>query len=498
MEQDQRLTPLPKSLELRTTKGEYAPTYPAFYDDEVTEGRRSLQQYFNVVKKRLPIILAMTTLATAAAAFYMYRLPSEYTATTEMVIEPRKPRIQSKDSININFGADANYYNTQLELLRNTDLMKEVVLRLGLYKEPDLFGAQERGVLATVRSMFSSGKSVNDAGGSLPVVDEIPTDGEGLQTLDLSPEEKVRVDTYAAMLAGRLSVQQRERTNLVNVTVTTPKPQLSSQVADNVAEVFIDRDAKRETEGARKAYEDLSKSIEDLGRTITEQEADLIGYKRESGLPLQEKGEDLSASRLETLSQTWLKSMESRRQLEARYTAAVQSSREGKGMNIPDLYENKIFQDTMRINTERKGKLQDDIRNIEKQINELEEKKRAAAVKYTDEHPDIMAFNARIASLKETKENTEKEVTKIIETEQKRIEKDAVGGALVALKSQLDSARNQENQAKAAYDQEAVLANVQGQAQMELKRKKDALDTNRSLLNTYTQRQKEQELAIAS
>ena len=38
-----------------------------------------------------------------------------------MVIEPRKPKVQSKDSININFGYDANYYNTQLELLQNAD-----------------------------------------------------------------------------------------------------------------------------------------------------------------------------------------------------------------------------------------------------------------------------------------------------------------------------------------------------------------------------------------
>ena len=109
MEQDQRLTPLPKSLDLRAPKTEYPASYAGFYDDEVSEGRRSIQQYFNVVKKRLPIIFALTALATAAAAFYMYKQPSQYQATTEMVIEPRKPKVQSKDSININFGNDANY-----------------------------------------------------------------------------------------------------------------------------------------------------------------------------------------------------------------------------------------------------------------------------------------------------------------------------------------------------------------------------------------------------
>src|SRR5688572_19154195 len=210
MEQDQRLTPLPKSLDLRAPKSEYPSTYPGFYDDEVTEGRRSLQQYFNVVKKRLPIILALTVLATAAAAFYMYRMPSQYRATTEMVIEPRKPKVQSKDSININFGNDANYYNTQLELLQNADLMKEVVIRLGLYKEPDLFGNEDRGFLSGIRSIFSSGKGTTGTDDSLPVVSEIPQGSEAAQTIQLSAEEKARVESYAGTLdkIGRASCRE--------------------------------------------------------------------------------------------------------------------------------------------------------------------------------------------------------------------------------------------------------------------------------------------------
>lgn len=497
MEQDQRLTPLPKSLDLRAPKSDYPSSYPAFYDDDVSEGRRSLQQYFNVVKKRLPIILALTILATAAAAFYMYRMPSQFQATTEMVIEPRKPKVQSKDSININFGNDANYYNTQLELLQNADLMKKVVVRLGLYKDPDIFGNEDRGLLSGLRSVFSSGKD-SESGSSLPVVSDVPANGDNAQTLQLTTEEKSRVEFYASMLAGRLSVQQKERTNLVNVSVTTPRAELSARVADKVADVFIEEDSQRETEGARRAYDDLTKSIEELGKTISEQEADLIGYMRDSGLPLAEKGQDLAASRLQGLSETWMKSLDNRRQLEARYNAAVQASSRGQGTNIPDLYENKIYQDTVRINTERRAKLQDDIRALDKELEDLEAKKQANATKWTDEHPAMKELIATIDEKKAARSRKEKETSDIIDRDEKKIKQDAVSGALTSLKSQLDAARRQEQQSQAAYETEAGHANVQGQAQMELQRKKDALDTNRGLLNTYTQRQKEQELAIAS
>ena len=497
MEQDQRLTPLPKSLDLRAQKTEYPSGYVGFYDDEVSEGRRSLQQYFAVVKKRLPIILALTTLATAAVAFYMYRLPSQYEAKTEMVIEPRKPKVQSKDSININFGNDANYYNTQLELLQNADLMKKVVIRLGLYKEPDLFGNEGRGLLTGLRSVFSTEKGDAASDGSLPIVANIPSGGDP-QTIQLSTEERERAENYAAMLAARLNVQQKEKTNLVNVGMTTPKPELSARVADMVAEVFIEEDAERETQGARRAYEDLTKSIEDLGKAITEQETDLIAYMRDTGLPLAERGQDLAASRLQGLSETWMKSLENRRDLEARYNAAVLAGSRGQGANIPDLYENKIYQDTIRQNTERRAKLQDDIRALDKELEDLEARRQAANTKWTPEHPAMKEIIATIEEKKGAREKKQRETTELIDRDQKKIERDAVTGALTSLKSQLDAAARKEAQAQGAYEKEAASANLQGQAAMELKRRKDALDTNRGLLNTYTQRQKEQELAIAS
>src|SRR5215203_2941489 len=114
MEKDERLLPLPSTTELQTANQDYPPVYSPFYDDESFENKRSIREYFNVVYKRLPLILALTILTTAVVALYMYRQPSLFQAKTEMIIEPRKAKPQSKE-ININFGSDINYYNTQLQ-----------------------------------------------------------------------------------------------------------------------------------------------------------------------------------------------------------------------------------------------------------------------------------------------------------------------------------------------------------------------------------------------
>ena len=67
MENDQRLTPLPVTNDLQPAHIDYSPGYAAGYDDSLGS-KRTIRQYFNVVYKRLPIILAITVLVTAVAA----------------------------------------------------------------------------------------------------------------------------------------------------------------------------------------------------------------------------------------------------------------------------------------------------------------------------------------------------------------------------------------------------------------------------------------------
>lgn len=496
MEQDQRLTPLPKTAEIRAANPGYASAYPSFYDEELVEGKISIRQYLDIVYKRLPLILALAILVTAATAFYMYRQPSQYKATTQMLIEPRRPKMTSKDSININFGVDANYYNTQLQLLRGPELMREVVIKTGLYREPNLFKSESRGIFSIFQSIFSSEKPAATSD-SLPMISDVDA-SKANTSLALSPEEEQRVSAYSGKLLGGLSVEQMERTNLVNVSITSTEPDLAAKVSTQLAKVFKSKDAERETAGARKAYEDLSKSIDELRQQIADQENELIANLRDSNLPLADKGQDLNASRLTTMSETWLRAMETRRQLESRYNAAASANARGEGRSIPELTESKIYQDAVRLSTERKAKLQDDIRAIEKQIQAAETEKAELLVRYTEEFPEVKKMDERIASLKSNKEKMDQEVTKLIDQQKQAVDKDAVSGALVSLRSQLESKRREEAQAQAAYEREAAVANVQGQAQTKLTTLKRQIETSRNLLDTYLQRQKEQELAIAN
>lgn len=496
MENDQRLTPLPLTNELHTTQTEYVGGYTGAYDGS-TDNRRSIRQYVNIVYKRLPIIIALTILVTAAVSFYSFRQPSIYQAQTGMIIEmPKAPVTRGKDSININFGDDQKYYNTQLQLLQNVDLMKRVVVALGLHREANLFNDQSRGIFATLRSLFSAGQKAKGPDNSLPIVSDAPADAEKDIRVQLNPEENARAEAYALTLIGGLKVEQVDRTNIVNVSVQSSNPAIAAKVADKVAELFILEDQKRETAGAQKAFEDLGTSIEELKATIIQQENDQIAEMSISGLPLMEKGGELRAGNLEGLLTQWRDAQNETGKLQAMYNAAVSAS--GKGDILSVVGDNKAIQEIRSQNLRRAADLEKRVEEIDRKIDEAKENKKKLLTKYTDEHRDVIAVTAQIGELEGQKVRIENEVSEKKKSEGEKLIKEAEREVLASLRSQLSASQVREERQRIAFEQAAAKANVEGQAETKLIGLKREIESNRSLLDTYIQRQKEQELALST
>ncbi len=495
MENDQRLTPLPVTNDLSVSQIDFGPGYSSVYDDAV-DGKRSIKQYFNIVYKRLPIILAITILMTAAAAFYSYRQQSIYQAKTSLIIEPRRPPQTQKEAININFGDDQKYYNTQLQLLRNQGLMKHVVIALGLQRDANLLGDQNRGILASIRSLFSGGEKKTDTDNAVPVITDSSVITNKSDEAQLTPEENKRAETYAASLIQGLNVEQVERTNLVNITVDNTNPALAARVSDKVAELFIKEDADRETAGTQQAYEDLQKSIEELRGTITKQENDLIMVMQSSNLALQDKGSEVRAADLQTLLTQYRTAQEETGKILAQYNAAINAR--GTGDILAVVPDNRAIQDARSQNIKRQMDLDNRIDAIDKKIDEANEKRKALLVRYTPDYRDVVAIDAQIRELEAQKVRIKKDVTEKIKAEGERLVESAEREVLASLRSQLSAAQQREAGQRAAFEQAAAKANVEGQAETRLTTLKDDLKNNRELINTYSQRQKELELALTS
>jgi capsular exopolysaccharide synthesis family protein len=460
MSEDNRLLPIasPPAGEPRALVRE--PSGPGAYINAYGTGaygeaeQNYLREYLRVILKRKWIILSIALIVTTAAALYMFRIPSIYLSEATLVIENRNPSlIQSQqDKVTINLGDDPTYWNTQLKLLQNPELMRQVAREMGLQNNPEFARDQAGpGLTTALRDLF--GRKKADAPkptSTLPVV----TDGQlGDPNAEpkLTPEQQQRIEAYAALIAGNLAVEPIEGTNLVTIKFTHTNPEMAMRVANTVASVFISNDKKRVSSGSDQRREDLAKSIADLQATIKRLEDERIAYQQSHNLPLrEEKGQDLKAARLQLLSTQVLTAENERKGFQSAYEAA----RNAKDLySIPEVQSDKGVQD------------------IQKRIADLEEKRSQLLVKYTEDWPAV------------------REITKQLEQSRQSMDR-AARSVLGGMKARFDASVTKENQLKAAYAQENNDANRQGIDETRLSSLEQELTTNKELYNQLIQQQR--------
>src|SRR5215212_5110030 len=139
MSQDNRLLPLSPATSLDRPLSEL--TQSKKYYGASTAEPTHLRDYLAVVLKRKWLILSLVVVITSLVTVQMYRLPPVYEAETTIQIEPKRNLIQTKE-ITLNTGNDPTYWNTQLKLLENPQLARQVILMLDLQNNPAFFDSQ--------------------------------------------------------------------------------------------------------------------------------------------------------------------------------------------------------------------------------------------------------------------------------------------------------------------------------------------------------------------
>jgi len=338
----------------------------------------TMRDYLFVVLKRKWLVLSLVLVITSLVAIQMFRLPSTYEGETTVRIEP-KPRsvLQTKDIV-INAQSDPNFWGTQLKLLENPALARQVVLTLDLQNNPSFFGGQmQGGIFASLRRIFSSPQknaSSNANTSGLSVV------GESEVTLgSLTPEQLAKLEPYEdAIIAGE-TIEPVQGTSLVKIKFVHSDPELAQKIANTLAEVFVNNNLERAIAGSTKAEDLLAKEIANLQIKIKQQQEMQFNYAKSHNLPLTtDPNSNLEAKRLATLSNQLLEAENERKNLQAQYEAAV---KENDPFSIPDV------QSSARVD------------KLRERISGLKEKRDALLVIYTPEWPEVKKLDAQIKPL---------------------------------------------------------------------------------------------------
>ena len=452
MTQDERLVPARSGRDLDSTLAELTQGKPyGRYGSIPVEA--NLRDYLFVVLKRKWLIMSLVLVITSLATIQAYREPSVYEGATTIRIEA-KGNILTSGNFVISAQPDPNFWGTQLKLLQNPELARQVVLTLGLQRNPAFLGGEARsGVFDSLKRIFSREKPISNV--STTATSE-PVTVEDLKDRQFTPEELAQLEPYEDVIAANLRVEPTINTNLVTIHYSHTDPELAKKVADTLADVFIDNNNYRVTSGRSETETKLVKTIAETQTKINQQEKDRFAFASAHNLPLDNKpGSDLEAMRLQTYSGQLLEAENQRRAAIATYDAAK---------NAPDPFSAPEVQADARI------------MKLREKLGDLKEKRQALLQTYTPEWPGVKQVDAQIKPVEDELAKAPKEV-------------------LASLKSRADSAAAREKSLTSAYTRQHGTTTQQTKDQIQMAIITSELEANKQLLNTLTQKLRELTLA---
>ena len=413
----------------------------------------TIKDYLFVVLKRKWLILSLVLVITSLVAIQSFRSPSIYEGETTIRIQQKQPSILQTDKIIINGQSDPNFWGTQLKLLQNPALARQVVLTLDLPHNPSFFGTQSQtGFFDSLRRMFSSPPS-KPSTEQRTVPGGLTVNNESQNALGrLTPEEIEKLEAYEdAVIAGEI-IEPIPNTNLVKIIYRHSDPELAQKIANTLAEVFKNYNLAIATEGSTKAEDLLANEIARLQSQINQDQEVQWNYAKNHNLPLTTgSAGNLEADRLATLSAQLLAAENERKQIQAQLDAA---RKEKDPFSIPDVNSSG-----------RVEKLRD-------RISQLKEQRDALLVIYTKEWPAVKKLDAQIEGLEVELQKAPAEI-------------------VTSIQRKYEAAVSREQLLRRSYDEQKATTTQQTRDTIDLMALTHQLETNKQLLNTLLQRKRE-------
>ena len=192
-------------------------------------------------------IIALTTLLVCVGAFlWTYRAPKIFSATCTIIIDPSAPRVFNNNVSEVvemgsgSYWADVQFYQTQYKIIGSKEIAQKVVERLGLGADVD-YPYPHAGVPGQVRDVTGS-------------------------------------------VMAQTSVKPIKDSRLATITVEDRQPERAAQIANAIANAYIENNLEYKLEGTNAASTFLGDQVVSVGEKLKRAELAVYEYRRKHQL----------------------------------------------------------------------------------------------------------------------------------------------------------------------------------------------------------------------
>ncbi|KAB1072681.1 polysaccharide biosynthesis tyrosine autokinase [Methylobacterium planeticum] len=211
--------------------------------------------------RRRRIVLGTTALFAVAALIYGFLATPLYTATSQLLIDPRDRQVITND---LNAGVVApdggiTKIESQVRVIESDTVLLRAIAEAGLAADPE-FGGLRDGLLS--RSL------------------------RALREVVSGPQAQTHNGKSQALrnLRRKLAVKRAEKVFVVDVIVTASDPDKAALIVNAIARAYLADQAEARADAAKRASGELNARLDSLRRDVLAAETRLESFRAENGL----------------------------------------------------------------------------------------------------------------------------------------------------------------------------------------------------------------------
>lgn len=300
-----------------------------FIDDEFEEAPREihLAEYWAVFVKRWRVVVVSVGVVLLATAVKTVLTTPQYRATVVLNVEREKMTPADIGSGQIFYdGYDDGFLPTQMRLMQSREVARRATVRLNLANNPEF-----------VPKMSGATRKVGAAVGA----------GGGGNVTDMA----------AARVQGGVSTSAVRGTNLVELSYVGRKPKLVADIANAVAEAYIDWTLEARFNVASQATKFLTAQVEQVRTEIDAKERELQAYGRQKDIISVDPGQNVTLQKLGALNQDYAKAVADRVAKEARYYELQTTKPDAMAESLSGGLVTQLRNETLKLEREYAEKL---------------------------------------------------------------------------------------------------------------------------------------------
>ncbi|HSA82805.1 MAG TPA: polysaccharide biosynthesis tyrosine autokinase [Geminicoccaceae bacterium] len=283
--------------------------------DAAPPGGLPLRELLAILRRRRRVIFGVTTIATTIAILIGLQVTKTYTATAQVMVEPRESRIVNAEKVAPGLPAEDNaIIETHIKLIQSRATLARAVDNLTLLSSPEFIPSRtrDRSVAGPVPFLV----------GWLPdwVADQLPwrwAVAAGITTGDAEVDRDLLRERAIDALQGAVKVTQSGRSYVLSISYTSTRPHEAVRIANGIADAYVDVQLDEKLSTTRRASAWLANQVEQLRWRVFGSELAIQEFRAANGL-LDTGGAGLDSQQLAVITNSLIDARAERSAKEAR------------------------------------------------------------------------------------------------------------------------------------------------------------------------------------